>query len=893
MRGKVRNRVLSVLVVSSLIFGSGLVPQPTTLQASGYTESANQEEFQETNQDEIINSDLLSEGAEQGDDTDELSNVWVVNLSEGVSPEQIAGSVQAEILHNGPLNYLTLELPAERKDTAVKQLQQTAGVLSIHQAQKVKNAEVSVSAASIPAISDGYYSEQWSLSKAEVQKAWELGATGAGVTIAIIDTGVDVNHPDLKNNLVQGYNAITGRTGDTSVQDNNGHGTHVAGIAAAALNGDGVVGVAYQAKIMPIKAMDRSGEGVDYVVADGIVWAVDHGAQIVNLSLGGQTESKILQSAIEYAQENGVLVVAAAGNRDENSSGDTGKSITFPASEPGVLAVTATDKSDKVPSFSVTGPEAGLAAPGEEIISDYWQKRSGYATVTGTSMAAPFISGVAALVWGLHPELTAQQVKTILEDSALDLGTPGRDSNYGYGRVNAYWAVRFAGEAEKLASPANVSWAGGIVQTKVGETGQTSAFLAIPPRAFGMNQGKEALVELSTVQSVPADFPQEIIPAGEGISVEWNNLSQKNLSLSVNINSVDIAAIEGQMSGEQHLAYLYRWSGSRWIKIGGGVKPTELEAGQEVRAGISEPGIYRVGLERVPADSRIAGADRIQTAVQIAQANFPTGADTVLLARADDFPDALAGAPLAYKYHAPILLTEVAGLPGAVYEELLRLQPQKIILLGGTGAISANVEVRLKSLATVQRIGGANRYATAAGIAEELGMIGEAVVVNGNNYADAITMASIAAEYGIPILLSEKNTLPAETKEILRKYSVSKTEVIGGEGVVSDQVLKSLNTSVRLAGKDRYSTAAAVLMLFPPEGGIVYLATGENFPDALTGGVVAAMNNSRIVLVPTTGLSAVQETALIPWSGMSTMVLGGRAVVSDEVVSQVSALVQK
>jgi putative cell wall-binding protein len=643
---------------------------------------------------------------------------------------------------------------------------------------------------------------------------------------------------------------------------------------------------------MPIKAMDRSGEGLDYVVADGIVWAVDHGAQIINLSLGGQDESDVLKSAVDYAQENGILVVAAAGNHDDDDSDDNGKSISFPASEPGVIAVTATDKNDKVPSFSVTGPEAGLAAPGEDIISDYWQKRSGYASVTGTSMAAPFISGVAALVWGLHPELTAEQVKTVLEDSALDLGTPGRDSDYGYGRVNAYWAVRFAGEAEPLPSPANMGWAGGIIQFKGQEASQIEALLGVPQRAFGMDQKKEVQVTLSSAQSV-ADLPPEIIPAGTGILVEWNSPSQKLLNLSVSITSEGIAALEGQISGEQRLAYLYRWSGTRWIEIGGGVKAVELKAGQEVRAGISEPGIYRVGLEPVPVDTRIAGADRIQTAVQIAQANFATGADTVLLARADDFPDALAGAPLAYKYHAPILLTEVSGLPDSVRDELLRLNPQKIILLGGTGAISANVEAQVRALASVQRIGGANRYATAARIAEELGMVGEAVVVNGNNYADAITMAAIAAEYGVPILLSEKNTLPAETSEILRKYSVSKSEVIGGEGVVSNKVLKGLPTSVRLSGKDRYSTAAAVLTWFPPEGNMVYLATGENFPDALTGGVVAAMNNSRIVLVSPSGLSAAQEAALVPWSGLSTMVLGGRAVVSDEVVSQVSALVKE
>lgn len=853
-------RVLSVGVILTLLFGMSTVPKYTQLEASVTPTQVNPAYVSEEEVEPGERSPLSA------------SSRLVVKLSQGTDPEQIAQSVQAEILRKGPLDYLTLAVPSGQMNEAIKLLKRTPGVLSVNPAQKMKTAE-----ATGPQITDTQYSEQWGLSKAEVEKAWGLGATGAGITIAIIDTGVDVNHPDLKNNLVAGYNAITGRTGLSAVQDNNGHGTHVSGIAAAGLNGEGIVGVAYQAKIMPIKAMNRSGEGTDDIVADGIIWAVDHGAQIINLSLGANDESDILREAIQYAQAQGALLIAAAGNKGESLSED---SIAFPAAEPGVLAVTATDRRDQLASFSLTGPQAGLSAPGVNIFSDYWQNRSGYASIDGTSMASPFVAGVAALVWSLHPEFTAEQVKILLENSALDLGTPGRDSNYGFGRVNAYWAVSFAAKPENLPSPANLTWAGAKVQGETGQRPRPTAVLTVPPRAFGLDPNKQVSVQLNSLSEAP-DFPQEIIPAGEGILVQWDSPVQKTLSLTVSLDSDPIV---------NTLGYLYHWSGSRWLKVGGGAGLAELTQG--ITAGITEPGIYRVGWEALPTENRIAGEDRIQTAVQISQANFRTGADAVLLARSDDFPDALAGAPLAYKYHAPILLTEVTELPDSVLQELKRLNPRKIILLGGTGAISTTVEGKLQALAPVQRIGGANRFATASGIAAELGMLGEAVLVNGNNYPDAITMAAIAAQRGIPILLTEADALPSATDSTLKQYAVSQTEIIGGEGVVSPLTLRSLPSPTRLAGTDRYGTAAAVLQAYPPQGRFVFLATGENFPDALTGGVVAARSNSRIILVPPTGPSGKEQEVLQAWSGRNALVFGGNSVVPEEILNRIQSWIQ-
>lgn len=880
-----RVRVLSAGVILTLLFGISTVPKYTEFEANRVQAIKSSR----TSVNKIPTTTQAEESFPSGERTPsgnlglspDTSSRLVVKLNPETDPKQVAQNVQAEILRQGPLDYLTLAVPSQRMSESIEILRQTPGVLNVNPVQKMKTTEITA-----PHVTDPYYPKQWGLSKAEVQKAWGLGATGQGITIATIDTGIDVNHPDLKNNLVEGYNAITRKTGLTAVQDNNGHGTHVAGVTAAGLNGEGVVGVAYQAKIMPIKAMNQLGEGTDDVVADGIIWAADHKAQIINLSLGAKEETHILRDAIQYAQAKGALLVAAAGNKEENLSNN---SIAFPAAEPGVLAVTATDQRDQLASFSLTGPQASLAAPGVDIYSDYWQNRSGYASIDGTSMASPFVAGVAALVWGTHPELTAEQVKILLENSALDLGTLGRDSEYGFGRVNAYWAVRFAAQPENLPTPANLSWAGGTVVGEVGQEPRMTAVLTVPSRTFGKDPEKRVSVELNSLKEAP-DFPQEIIPAGDGISIQWDSLSQKTLRLTVLMESGQISMSTNLTEKNDQLGFLYHWTGSRWLKVGGGT--SSLEMTQGVTAGITEPGIYRVGLEDLPKDHRMAGEDRIQTAVQISQANFLTGADTVLLARSDDFPDALAGAPLAYKYHAPILLTEATALPDSVLQELKRLNPQKIILLGGTGAISTSVETKLKALAPVQRIGGANRFATASGIATELGMLGEAVLVNGNNYPDAITMAAIAAQRGIPILLTETKSIPSETDTTLKKYAVSQTEIIGGESVLSPFIASSLPSPTRLAGTDRYATAAAVLEAYPPEGRFVFLATGENFPDALTGSVVAALNNSRIVLVPTTGPRDKQREVLQSWSGRNTLVFGGNSIIPEEILHQIQSWIQ-
>jgi subtilisin family serine protease len=291
-----------------------------------------------------------------------------------------------------------------------------------------------VRASSAP--NDPYYAKQWGLPAIHADLAWDKvpASQRDDVIIAVLDTGVNASHEDLKQSLVAGYDFASN---DTVPDDQNGHGTHVAGIAAAiGNNGVGVSGVAAGARIMPVKVLSNNGSGDLSSIINGIRYATDHGAQVINMSLGGSGTSQAMQDAISYALSKGVVVVAASGN----SNGPVG----FPGNCSGVVTVGAIDSSGTRASYSNYGPELDVVAPGSNIFSTFMGSASSYITMSGTSMAAPAVSGVAALVKAINPALAATAVEDILRRSATDKGSAGFDNYYGWGLVDANRAVDLA-----------------------------------------------------------------------------------------------------------------------------------------------------------------------------------------------------------------------------------------------------------------------------------------------------------------------------------------------------------------------------------------------------------------------------------------------------------------
>lgn len=303
---------------------------------------------------------------------------------------------------------------------------------------------------------DPYYPLQWNLDKIQAPDAWRIARGDASMPVAIIDTGIDPSHPDLAAKLwvngrevpsngldddgngyiddVHGYDFVNG-DGEPEDEYGAGHGTHVSGIIAAATdNGLGVAGVAPENPLMALKVIDSSGEGTYFDVARAIDYALAQGVRVMNLSLGGVEASEVMSDAVQMATAAGALLVAAAGNDDGSNP------LFYPAAYDEVLAVAATNSSDGIASFSVHHPYIDVAAPGVDIYSTY--RGGGYGYMSGTSMAAPHVSGLAALVWAVDPGLTREGVVERIVEGAEDLGMPGRDDYYGWGRINAWATLR-------------------------------------------------------------------------------------------------------------------------------------------------------------------------------------------------------------------------------------------------------------------------------------------------------------------------------------------------------------------------------------------------------------------------------------------------------------------
>ncbi|MCY9513553.1 S8 family peptidase [Paenibacillus apiarius] len=293
-----------------------------------------------------------------------------------------------------------------------------------------------------------YKAYQWNLPNIHTNRGWAMTKGQKDVIVAIVDTGVDLKHRDLQGKLLEGYNVF-----DPNIppQDDVGHGTHVAGIIGATVNnGEGVAGMTWYNPLLPVKALDSSGSGTSYSVAEGIIWATDNGAKVINLSLGNYVDGAFLHDAVKYAYDRDVVLIAATGNDNTQRPG-------YPAAYPEVFAVSATDENQKRASFSNYGNYVDVVAPGASIASTYPSNQ--YAALSGTSMACPHVSALAALIRSVNPGLKNTEVYDIMRQSVVDLGSPGKDQYFGYGLVDVARALSMAEQGNTSLSlfPQNIN----------------------------------------------------------------------------------------------------------------------------------------------------------------------------------------------------------------------------------------------------------------------------------------------------------------------------------------------------------------------------------------------------------------------------------------------------
>ncbi|HTS30294.1 MAG TPA: S8 family peptidase [Bryobacteraceae bacterium] len=266
------------------------------------------------------------------------------------------------------------------------------------------------------------------ITQVKAPPAWDA-SRGKAINVAILDTGIDATHPDLAANVKGAVSFVPGET----PADGNGHGTHCAGTIAAPINGIGVVGVAPAASIYAVKILSNSGSGQWSWLIAGITWCMQNNMKILSMSLGGSSAPAALETICNAAFDKGLLLVAAAGNAGAPVPPAT-SSVTYPGKYKKVIAVSAIDNANVIASFSSRGPEVELCAPGVNVLS--CAPGGGYATKSGTSMACPHVSGGAAVVWGAHRFATNVQIFDLLTATADNLGVPGWDPLYGYGRLD-------------------------------------------------------------------------------------------------------------------------------------------------------------------------------------------------------------------------------------------------------------------------------------------------------------------------------------------------------------------------------------------------------------------------------------------------------------------------
>jgi len=625
---------------------------------------------------------------------------------------------------------------------------------------------------------DTYYSlgYQWPLDTIKALDAWDIEKGSGSIVIAVIDTGIDWDHPDLDGHIwVNTADPINGVDDDLNgyiddyrgwdfvdttqpvypgedgtIEDNNpmdffGHGTFCAGIIAAETNNSqGIAGTSWNSQIMSIRAGYTGADGQAYLENDdsakAVSYAAELGADIINMSWGSPVYSIMLEDVMNYAENLGSLLIAASGNSNTSQ-------VFYPAGFSSVMSVSATDQYDSKASFSNYGSWITVSAPGKDICSTNFN--NSYGIGDGTSFAAPYACGVAALIKSQNPSWTPNEIWAKLVSSAdnIDSVNWGYAGLLGAGRVNA-------------------------------------------------------------------------------------------------LNAVTRATL------------------------------------------------------------RLWGADRYDTAIDISKEMYSSGSTNVVLARGDNFPDALAGAGLADSQNAPLLITPKTSLDYDIENEIQRLNPSKVYILGGEGALSATVKSRVENIGFyTERVWGQTRFETCIEIMEKIynkNSVTKVFIVTGMDFADALISTPAAYKESAPMLLSTSSSLPTSVKTYLSSLpNLNTIYIIGGYSAISSNVeneLKAYGSVGRIYGINSYDTSTQVAQTFFSNPEKLVIARADDYPDALCGGPLAIKNDAPALLtsknnLPTELQNYISSNFSFNPASSVIYILGGTGAISENVVNEIDDIV--
>lgn len=708
---------------------------------------------------------------------------------------------------------------------------------------------------------DDAFGEQWQHDLTATTDAWDLTTGSSDVRVAIVDDGVDGTRHDLVGRVLSGLDTTNDRVIRAGANsDRGGHGTQVAGLLAATGNNGGgpegsdIAGVDWRAGIVPIRIFDAAGCATDVDVAAGILAAVELGADVVNLSLGTPRNSDLLNDAVAVAEGRGAVLVAATGN-----DGRSTNEVSYPAAYPTVIAVgssssTADGQPEQVLGYSNTASDTFVVAPGGDGVfrdpdrtelltlgDEDW-----FSYVSGTSFSAPLVSGAISLLRGLDRCLAPADVRAALAASAVPLASDTSPERTDGRRVASGW-----GRLDTLAL---------LTQPGVGAD-----------------------------RAPAASDLQVVVPAG----------APRTFRLPVTPCSPDEELTASVAEAPAAGAVVLDGLDATYTPAPGSIGQDRFTFEVESDSGSTSRAVVTLAVQD---QVRIRAEDRYATAAELATFAFTPGVPVAYVANGTGFPDALAASAAAGRLGGPVLLTRRDVLPAATSAALARLQPSAIVVVGGTAAVGEAVLERLEVLAGaggVTRLRGPDRYATAVAVAQATDPEGAATVyvATGGAFPDALAGAPPAILADAPLLLTRSDAVPSTVAAELARLAPSTVVVLGGPAAITPSTAEALRAAAganatleRLSGATRYATAAQVVAArYPGTRPVVLVATGQAFPDALAGGVVAARLGTALLLVPSTG--AVPEPVLQQLDRLgieSVVVLGGTGAVSQSVAAQVT-----
>jgi subtilisin family serine protease len=646
----------------------------------------------------------------------------------------------------------------------------TDAILGAHPQTAVPPGGVRVSL--IP--TDPGYAGQWGLPRIGAPAAWGVTEGSAAVKIAIVDTGVDYNQPDLAGRIDTAdarnftVSPATSNADDDSWRgDGEGHGTHVAGIAAAAINnGYAGAGVAPGCTILPVKVFDRDGNGDSYKAGLGVRWAADHGASVINMSYSGSTYTQFEADAISYALGKGCVLVAAAGNNGDSLDYALPE---YPAAFPGVIGVSALTQSDAVAWFSNSGGQVDLTAPGTDIVS-LAPVQSGFETtsLSGTSMAAPFVAGSAALVRSKTPTMTGVATAQQLVDTAESLGAAGWNADSGAGVVRADLALTSRPVTRTVAYP------------DLGGSDRYETAVKISRKAFPGGAGS---VLIATGDNYPDALGSSALAGAY----------RAPILLVPTKGAVPRIVLDE----------IRRLGSGRAVVLGGKAVVSDASAAavKSALAG-SNPHVIR-----------LAGADRYATALVVARTTKSALGSSAWTSQAfmvtgTSFSDALAVAPLAYRAGVPVLLAPTTRAGWAAFDAAIRssdLHISRIMIVGDEDRVPATVEQDLGAQAGVGYVG---RLGAPAGLATSLlvanlgrdyGMTFDHVAfASSAKFPDGLTGGPLQGEAGSFILQVPGSSLPNDAywELAMHRKEISEVGFLGGTAAIAPAFRRAVSSTL-------------------------------------------------------------------------------------------------